>query len=217
MDVLEDIFPETSAVGKKMNAFEEYLRCPCCGDFFDNPNSLSCGHVYCSECIRKHLDSLINTTTHDACPACKVKADAAHLRPDRAMSNLVQMYKTIRPMLLSTIETDVALGRSSDYESTSSNVCSKPQRKEPSNGSKVYIATKIPQRHFHGMAREKVKKCIDALCEGSSLKLRVDGDKDVLEKRYRDFVHLNNAQVDKEAPMSLEALVRECTKREAMR
>jgi hypothetical protein len=87
----EDNFPYESLLGKRMNDFEEYLRCPCCSEFFDNPNSLQCGHVYCSECIRKHFDPLINSTTHDSCPNCRVKADAAQLRPDKAMANLLQV------------------------------------------------------------------------------------------------------------------------------
>ena len=86
------------------------------------------------------------------------------------------------------------------------------------NESKATLnIVRIPQKHFHGMSKDKVKKCVEALCEGSTLKLRLDGEKEILERRYRDFVHLHNSQIGKDQPMSIEALVKECTKREAMR
>jgi hypothetical protein len=45
-----------SELGKKVSKFENSLRCACCSDFFKNPQSLPCGHSFCSECIRRHLD-----------------------------------------------------------------------------------------------------------------------------------------------------------------
>jgi hypothetical protein len=134
------------------------------------------------------------------------------------------MYKVVRPMLLSTVEADMMVGSSVGQNAFNSTINSssshkdKVPRRETNNESKTpHEVVRIPQKHFHGMSKDKVKKCVEALCEGSTLKLRLDGEKDALERRHRDFVHLHNSQIGKDKPMSIEAIVKECTKREAMR
>jgi E3 ubiquitin-protein ligase RAD18 len=48
-------WPDNPA-GKRMADLEGALRCDMCTEFYVNPHSLKCGHCYCSECIRRHLD-----------------------------------------------------------------------------------------------------------------------------------------------------------------
>lgn len=43
-------------LGSKICEIESILRCVICSEFLRNPHSLQCGHSFCSECIRKHLD-----------------------------------------------------------------------------------------------------------------------------------------------------------------
>ncbi len=52
-----------SKYGASIRRIETSLRCAICSDFFNNPHSLPCGHSFCSECIRKHLDKMFNPTT----------------------------------------------------------------------------------------------------------------------------------------------------------
>jgi hypothetical protein len=44
------------ALARHMMAIETSLRCAICNEFLNNPHSLQCGHSFCSECIRRHLD-----------------------------------------------------------------------------------------------------------------------------------------------------------------
>jgi hypothetical protein len=64
------------------------------------------------------------------------------------------------------------------------------------------------------MSKDKLRKAIEKLCISSRIKLRTDGDKDVLERRYREFVHLNNAQIGSIDPLGVEAIVKEINTRE---
>ena len=61
MDALagDDEGPEQWSTGgwKELETLEEALHCPICGELFDTPVSVSeCGHVFCSVCLRRHLE-----------------------------------------------------------------------------------------------------------------------------------------------------------------
>ena len=86
----EEGYSVETDLGKKMNRFEEFLRCPSCCEFFDNPMSLNCGHVYCSECIRVHLDSVINKMeTSSRCPQCPQVHEKLQFMPSRKTQNMI--------------------------------------------------------------------------------------------------------------------------------
>jgi hypothetical protein len=210
---LEELFPPTT-LGKELNIFEENLRCPCCGEFFNNPVSLNCGHVYCSECIRKHLDSVINNNTSNSCPSCKLPSQMSHIRPDRSMAILIEAYILLRPKLMVNVEQEFAPNNFSESIDKDIEILETGPRKTKNKNKEVLF---IPQKHFHGISKDKIKASIELLCKASSIKLRLDGDKDALSRRYRDFVHLNNSQLNKENPLSIEEMVKEITKREALR
>lgn len=50
--------------------------CPLCLDSFmeNNPVATSCGHVYCSNCIKKAIESF------KECPVCRLSIDLSRLR-----------------------------------------------------------------------------------------------------------------------------------------
>jgi hypothetical protein len=76
---------------------------------------------------------------------------------------------------------------------------------------------KLAQPHFYKQSRETVKSALERLTEGAGSHLRTDGDKDALERRYKDFVHINNAQLDAPEPLSVEQIVAEVHRRENAR
>ena len=67
---------------------------------------------------------------------------------------------------------------------------------------------------FHQQPREKVRAALEKLCASCPIKIRTDGDKEALERRHMEFVHLNNAQLMSTSPMTLREMVEEINRRE---
>ena len=179
-DLLEDPFPKNTKLGKALDAFEDNFKCPICYEFFHNPSMLTgCGHVFCGECILKNLQS-------SNCPKCrKAVSSQSELKPVVVLSNIVHQFKELRDELL------VCVTSGNIVESVVSSVNNQIKTDKPAS---TPLFKKIPPLHFHGLSKEKLKKAILALCESSTVKLSTEGEKDVLEKRYTSFVHLNNSQ-----------------------
>lgn len=194
-----------SQLGGNLRKIETSLRCSICSDFFNNPHSLPCGHSFCSECIRKHLDKMFNPTTSDVCPSCREKAVVSQLRVSRDLIDIVQYFKDARPGIISIL-------CGADANSASSTRSSR--RKLEDREDRIVIVQRMPQRVFHIESKDKVKKALEKLTEVCPIKIRTDGDKETLVKRYSAFVHLNNAQLSSKHPLSLQELVTELHRRE---
>ncbi|KAI0781354.1 hypothetical protein BD413DRAFT_462819 [Trametes elegans] len=86
-------FPDTThAPG--LRGLDDALRCNICRDFYDAPVSLSCGHSFCSVCVRSALP--VNAT----CPSCRKPASEGHLRKNTAVESAVNAWKVARPLIL---------------------------------------------------------------------------------------------------------------------
>lgn len=201
-----------STEAKKLEVFEESLCCPICGDLFSNPFMLTCGHVYCSLCIRKHLDKSINLINSKTCPSCKESAYAEHLRPARTLASVVGQFKLLKPELIHLCSRPKQAGAAAPNSRSRSTKAAAAKSDNFLSGDTDI--KRVVAMNFHGMTKDKVKKQLDAACSRSSSKLRLDGDKDTLEKRYREFVHLNNAQLLHPTPLTFAQVVDEVTRRE---
>jgi hypothetical protein len=202
----EDEWPEGNALGKKFSLLEEQLRCPICDEFYGNPHMLNCGHTYCSICIRKHCDPLVNKTTSGTCPICKEKAEVFDLKPNTVLASVVAQFIMVRPDALRLITNGTLL------VNTNEDVQIIEGDKRAASG--VVINKRIPLLSFHGQKKDKVKEMLLKVCALSKVKLRCDGDKEVMEKRLREFVHLHNAQIGSLSPLSLEQVIRKVTEDE---
>lgn len=58
------------------------------------------------------------------------------------------------------------------------------------------------------MKKDKVKSTLVQLTAESKVKIRLDGEKDTMERRLREFIHLHNAQIGSEAPLTLESVIK---------
>lgn len=98
MDIADPVdFPEnTKAPG--LRALDSALRCPICGELFDGPVTLVCGHCFCSLCIRQTLSQ------KQACPTCrKPDVNEGHLRVNTSMEEAVSAWKDGRAFVLQMI------------------------------------------------------------------------------------------------------------------
>lgn len=211
-------WPKTS-LGKKISSLELSLRCLICSNYLNNPHSLSCGHSYCSECIRKHLDKSYNPTPSSGyCPTCREIANPSQLRVSKDLINVISLYQELRNELLvflTTATTPNLTKQSQSYDETNTDHdhhINNPNIR--SNSKKTHEITRLPAKLFHIETKEKVRKALEKLTENCSTKIRLDGDKETLVKRYTEFVHINNAQLSAKNPLSLSEIVHEVHRRE---
>lgn len=155
-----------------------------------------CGHSFCSLCIRRHCDPIINRFTANVCPICKAKADTFDLRKNVNLAIAVEHFGEFRADLAA------ALSRTATASSSDKPIGARTLVK-----SGKEITTRLPQFNLHGLSKDKVKKTIDQTTKDSRIKLRLDGDKEALDKRLKDFVHLHNAQIGALHPLSLDQVV----------
>jgi hypothetical protein len=214
MLIEEEDWPEETALGAKLSEFEESLFCTICRGLFDNPQMLRCGHSYCSICIQKHFDKTMNrnTATSEACPSCRTKAELFDLKPNRSLAAVVAKFSDIRNDLLLVAKSD--LQKELTRTSNSANQTIKKFGK-PLGGT--VIVKRMPHYSFFGLSKEKIKKIMEDVTNASKVKLRLDGDKEVLERRMRELMHLANAQVDALKPMSLDEVIYDINSRETAR
>lgn len=209
-----------------MDGLEGSLNCPICSDLFVNPFSLRCGHSFCSLCIRKHMDKTLNFTTSGICPVCRENAQSDHLRPSHTLAVVVENYSTVRRDIFSAIFVDNSssvVGVSTDKSKRTrgdKGICGNTADIIDNPTCNLPPIRRMAHPHFHGMSKDKVKKFIERACQsaGSRVMLRLDGaDVSVLERRFREFVHLNNAQLDSLHPLTIDQVIGEVNHAEHMR
>lgn len=214
-----------SSIGMKISALELSLRCLICSNYLTNPHSLSCGHSYCSECIRKHLDKSYNPTpTSGYCPTCREAAIPAQLRVSKDLIEIVSLYQDLRAELLQMVrgqqqQSIASIATDFSEEENEEERGDSDRRGSQSNGGvgrrdQRSEIKRLPSKLFHIETKEKVKKALEKLTEHCPVKIRLDGDKEALVKRYTEFVHLNNAQVSAKNPLTLAEIVSELHRRE---
>ena len=90
---------------ESLETLEEALRCPVCGDLFKAPVAVStCGHTFCSLCIRRNLEfqmrssrALDNSAT---CPVCRGPASTSTLCVQHNLRAVVDTFRKLRGGLL---------------------------------------------------------------------------------------------------------------------
>ncbi|KAI1784142.1 hypothetical protein LXA43DRAFT_1043792 [Ganoderma leucocontextum] len=86
-------FPDDATI-PGLRSFDDALRCGICRDFYDAPVSLTCGHCFCSACIRSALPE------QALCPTCRKQASESHLRRVVAVESAVHAWKAARELIL---------------------------------------------------------------------------------------------------------------------
>ncbi|KAG1835570.1 hypothetical protein EV424DRAFT_1562661 [Suillus variegatus] len=66
------------------------LRCTICGELYDAPITLACGHCFCSLCIREHI------VKESECPSCRKSTSEGQFRTNPVLEAAVSAWKTAR-------------------------------------------------------------------------------------------------------------------------
>jgi hypothetical protein len=217
-------WPLQHPIGRKADQLEEDMHCPICTDFYDNPHLLiTCGHSFCSICIRKHFDAKLNPTNSGICPSCRKKGQSADLVKNVALAAVIDRYKVMRVEIFQLLQGSLKKEVSCSEVIVSS---VSPGKRNANNGTKQLIQpakmagepilSRIPQFNSHGATLQKIKNHIEYVTTKSKVKLRLDGDKDTLDKRLRELIHQINAQVDHHSPLTLDEVIAKVNKEERM-
>lgn len=205
--------------------FEDTLKCHVCKDFYNGPCITNCGHTFCSLCIRRHLDSM------PRCPICWKETTIAQLKVNIAVSDATEAWTRARQYVAElesgSIACDVdrmdqdqpvtskrkalpdntgvcpicsAVLPLEELQSTHVDTCLRRQErvKEPAVPRK-----KITMPNYALLSEAKLKKTL--LDAGLSTK----GNKQRLQSRYREYVHLYNANLESFNPKAKRDLLQE--------
>lgn len=187
-DADEDDWPKQPALSTNLKDLESSLTCPICKEFLTSPLALACDHTFCSECITKAIDTKINPNATRDCPVCKKKdTENKPMRPNPQLAKVVELFKQARVGLLELLTAPVASAASA----------AAPRRSAAftSCGGKV-IEHRLTAYQFESNAgSKKAKEQLEKITKESSVSINTSGDKKVLERRYRDFICLHNAQL----------------------
>ncbi|XP_069093379.1 E3 ubiquitin-protein ligase TRIM11-like [Pleurodeles waltl] len=78
------------AAANHLQGLMEETTCSICLEYFVNPVSVRCGHVFCLSCISRCWEGL---ETDFKCPQCRETSQNKTLRPIRHLGNIVELLK----------------------------------------------------------------------------------------------------------------------------
>ncbi|KAI0792831.1 hypothetical protein C8Q75DRAFT_751625 [Abortiporus biennis] len=87
-----DFPPSSETPG--LRELDDALRCSICGELYSAPVSLSCGHTFCSLCLRDNLSH------KQECPTCRQAASESQIRKNIMMEDAVKAWNCARPLVL---------------------------------------------------------------------------------------------------------------------
>jgi len=86
--------PSDFALQPELVGLDSSLRCNICRDVYDAPVSISCGHCFCSLCVRESMN------VKAECPICRKAANESNIRPNVALNEAAEAWKLARDFVL---------------------------------------------------------------------------------------------------------------------
>lgn len=115
-DALQDVPDPTDWNGTLLPGLadvEAPLRCQVCKEFMTAPMMTSCGHTFCSACIRRYLAGA------GICPACKTKDQEINLKKNKSMEEVVEAFQRARVAMLEVAKTQPSIEPTSNRKKRS--------------------------------------------------------------------------------------------------
>eukprot|EP00803_Ostreobium_quekettii_P003020 evm.model.scf_1106.4 EVM.evm.TU.scf_1106.4 scf_1106:24257-26263(-) len=202
------------------------LRCKICGELYQGPVLLTCGHAFCSSCIRESIAYQVKQLSNPGCPVCRASCDETDLRAVPALREVLQHYRAERQSLIDMCK----FGRPSGLGAASGGAdggeqqgnCKK--RQHPSMGDGNIDGGGKRQKLAAGGSslgaktrdlKAPPKLCFDLLSL-KELKARLvqnglsaEGKKEELKERYQAFRRHIETAVDNGRDVTLKELLRE--------
>ena len=94
-----------------LSNLDSFLRCQICKDFLNAPVLTSCGHVFCSICIRRTISN------SNKCPLCLEETYESSLRKVLILDNIVKWFNNNRNDLLKNLSIDLVNDSQNDSSS----------------------------------------------------------------------------------------------------
>ncbi|KZT28666.1 hypothetical protein NEOLEDRAFT_1108091 [Neolentinus lepideus HHB14362 ss-1] len=84
-------FPKSASALRDLDAS---LRCNICGELYNAPVTLTCGHCFCSVCVREAIQ------VKAECPTCRKQTNESHIRSNPQIEAAVDGWKSSRALVL---------------------------------------------------------------------------------------------------------------------
>jgi len=209
---------EKLTLSGKLKLLESSLVCQICKEYLQGvPTMLPCGcsHLYCSECLDKNWDKGLNPQARQECYTCGKKCEQNKWIPQAGMSKIVSQFQSCRVELLQLLAGNPESARFGNGNGNG-NGNGSGNRNGSGNGKKIEI--RMCSMKLRDMKLGALQTLLKKASSGSTRKLRTDGPKDALEKRYREFLRVHNEQLGNVfRPLTLDEVINQVTKRENAR
>ena len=209
----DELLLDDVQVPPELNELDESLRCNICKELLSNAVMISertCGHSFCSECIRNHFRQQMTSGTvrKTSCPVCRCnvgKGDSA-LIPNLTLQAAVKCFQN-SVQALNEKSQDVATDSSESKENDrpirntrNSKVAAANKKDTQKNEQEAKFSTHpIPlSKKFKPMYGKLKKKDLVRICKEDGL--ATYGTDSELKDRHKRFVDMWNAETDSIAP-----------------
>ncbi|CAA7265359.1 unnamed protein product [Cyclocybe aegerita] len=126
-----DFPPRDQAPG--LRGLDGSLRCDICGELYDAPVTIACGHCFCSACIRSSL------ALKQECPSCRASAGEVHIRPNPILEKVISDWNDARPFILRLLKQDDERAAASSSEIADKDKGTSKKRKRTPDSSKSHF------------------------------------------------------------------------------